>query len=276
MGRGPVPEDSSMLGRHHPLLRRVRALRRDAALRRSEGLFLAEGIHLAQEALSSAARIEAVFFSARLRQFAEGPELLARIRARDLACHEVDAAALDAAQDARSAQPILCLVRHEPLGQPEAAGLLDHASLAVVLEGVQDPGNLGSILRSADGAGCDVGLVGDGSADPFHPRAVRATMGSVFRVALLRESSAVALERLRRHGFRLVGADPHRGTDYDRADLQGKLAFVFGGEAAGLTDPVRERLDDLLRIPLRSGVESLSVAAAAAVLLFEAARQRRR
>ena len=265
-----------MIGPRHPLLRHLRALRRDPALRRADGLFLAEGLHLAQEALSSGAPIEAVLFSARLREVAEGPALLDRIRERGLECHEAGDAALAAVQDARSPQPILCLVRQTPLGPAEAEQRLERASLAVLLDGVQDPGNLGSILRSADGAGCEIALVGDGSADPLHPRTVRATMGSVFRLPVLCEASAAAAGRLRGHGFRLLGADPHRGTEHDREDLRGKLALVFGGEGAGLSGALREGLDGLVRIPLRPGVESLSVAAAAAVVLFEAARQRRR
>jgi TrmH family RNA methyltransferase len=254
----------------------MRALRRDAALRRSEGVFLAEGTHLVREALSCGAPIEVFLHSPALLDLPEGPALLRDVRARGLPCHETGQATLAAVCEARTPQPVACLVRHEPLGEAEASRLLDRATLAVLLDGIQDPGNLGSILRSADGAGCDVCLVGPGSADPFHPRAVRATMGSVFRLPVLQEPCDDALDRLARHGFRVLGADPHRGVEYDRAVLEGKLALVFGGEGAGMGQAVRGRLDGLLRIPLRDGVESLSVAAAAAVVLFEVARQRRR
>lgn len=265
-----------MLGKHHPLLRRARALRRDAGSRRSEGVFLAEGFHLAREALTCGDRVEAFLYSPGLLAFPEGPVLLRDIQASGLPCHETADATLAAVCDARSPQPIVCIVRHEPLDDAEVARRLDRASVAVLLEGIQDPGNLGSILRTADGAGCDVALVGTGCADVLHPRAVRATMGSVFRLPVVHEPSDGALERLRRHGFRVLGTDPHRGTDYAGSRLEGKLALAFGGEGSGLSQASRERLDGALHIPLKAGVESLSVAAAAAVILFEVARQRRR
>jgi len=265
-----------MLGKHHPLLRRARAVRREAALRRSEGVFLAEGLHLAREALACGAPVEAFLYSPRLLASTEGSTLLRDIRIRGLPCHETGDETLASVCDARSPQPIACLVRSEPLAEPEASRRLDQASVAVLLDGIQDPGNLGSILRTADAAGCDVGLVGTGCADPLHPRAVRATMGSVFRLPILHEPSGEALGRLQSHGFRLVGTDPHRGADYATSSFDGKLALVLGAEGAGLSRDVRERLDGTVRIPLRPGVESLSVAAAAAVVLFEVARQRRR
>ena len=264
------------LGKHHPLLRLARALRRSAAAREGEGLYLAEGPHLLEEALAAGAGIEAVLHTPDLAASDEGAALLARCTRLGVRTEEIPDAALAAVTEARSPQPVVSLVRGGRRTEQELERLLERVPLALLLDGVQDPGNLGSIVRTADAAGCEVVLVAEASADPLHPRAVRATMGSIFRVAALREPAAAALSRLARAGFRLVGADPHGGTDYDRADLSGKLALCLGGEGAGLSEAVRERLHDLVRIPLRPGVESLAVPAAAAVLLFEIARQRRR
>jgi len=100
-------------------------------------------------------------------------------------------------------------------------------------------------------------------------------MGSIFRLTPHVETVDALVPRLRRHGLRLVGADPHVGRPYHRADLAGRIALVLGGEGAGLGEAMRSELDDHVTIPMRAGVESLSVGAAAAVLLFEAARQRR-
>jgi TrmH family RNA methyltransferase len=154
--------------------------------------------------------------------------------------------------------------------------LVRSGTLALVLESVQDPGNLGSIVRSADAAGCQLCFVTGPSVDPYHPRAVRATMGSIFRLPLIRAESDSALRALADDGFELIGADPHDGETYDTCDLTGRVALVLGGESAGLNDAVRARLSRTVRVPMREGVESLSVAAAAAVLLFETARQGRR
>lgn len=264
-----------MLGRNHTLMRRLRALRRDGALRRSEGVFLAEGVHLAQEALRCDAEIEAFFVAPRLRSAAGGLELLAAIDECGAPCHETEDATLEAAQDARSAQPVACLVRRKVWPDDEVERELATGTLAVILEGLQDPGNVGALLRSADAAGCDVGLVTGASADPYHPRAVRATMGSIFRLPVIEQAADPAVERLQRLGYRLIGATPQGGDDYGRVDLRGKLALVLGSEGSGISPGLRDRLDQALTIPLRQGVESLSVGAAGAVLLFEIARQRR-
>lgn len=264
-----------MLGRHHSLMRRLRALRRDASLRRSEGVFVAEGLHLAQEALRCNAEIEAFFVAPRLGSTPAGRDLLAAIEAQQAPCHEAEDATLDAAQDARSPQAVVCVVRRRAWPETEIARAVDAGALVIVLEGIQDPGNVGAILRSADAAGCDLGLVTGASADPYHPRAVRATMGSIFRLPVVEEATGAAVERLRGLGYRLIGAVPRGGGDYRHADWGGKLALVMGSEGSGISTELRERLDQALTIPLRSGVESLSVGAAAAVLLFEVARQRR-
>ena len=264
-----------MLGRHHALMRRLRALRRDASLRRTEGVFVAEGVHLAQEALESGREIEAVFVSPRLGSTADGRALLAAIGDRAVQCYHTEDATLDAAQDARSPQPVTCLVRRRVRHDAEIDQTLADGSLVIVLEGIQDPGNMGALLRTADGAGCDLALVAGASADPYHPRAVRATMGSIFRLPVVEQPADSAVGRLRDHGYHLAGAAPRDGTIYGEADLGGKLALVLGNEGSGISSGLREQLDLALTIPLREGVESLSVGAAAAVLLFEIARQRR-
>lgn len=249
-------------------------MRRDPALRRSEGVFLAEGVHLAREALDARAVIEAILVSPRLSSGEDGLALLDTIRSRRLPCHETADETLAAVQDARSAQAVLALVRRPDSPAGNAERQLESSSLVTVLDGIQDPGNLGSVIRSADGAGAGPCFVTGASADPYHPRAVRATMGSIFRVTVVEESLEAVLDRLAARGFELLGTDPREGERYDRVDLSARLALVLGSEAAGLSSRARQRLDRTLRIPMREGVESLSVGAAAAVLLFELARQR--
>ena len=263
------------LGRRHPMIRRLRALRREPALRREQSVFLAEGLHLAQEALRSHADVELVVFSGRLSSSAEGRDLRRAIERRRLPCAETADAVLDSLQDARASQPILMLVnrpRHAPDAGLDASGTLP---LVVVAAGIQDPGNLGGLLRTADAAGATACCVTEGSADPYHPRAVRATMGSIYRVPLHVPSAEGLLPRLRAHGLRLIAADPTSGANFDRCDFTVPAAVLFGGEGAGLPDSLRNAADESVRVPLRHEVDSLSVGAAAAVLLFEAARQRR-
>jgi len=264
------------LGRHHRWIRRLRALRRDAALRRADGLFIAEGYHLAREALACAAPIELAVIAPRALERAEGRALVAALERRHVPLHSAADAVVDGLQDARSPQPMLLVVRLEAASLDAVLDQGAPPALIAVTTGVQDPGNLGTLLRSADAAG-GTALVATGSgADLHHPRAVRASMGSIFRMPACSAEVETMLSALQRRGVRCLAANPATGTPYDACDLTSPTAIFLGGEGAGLDTAMAERLDERIRIPLRPGVESLSVGAAGAVLLFEAARQRAR
>jgi TrmH family RNA methyltransferase len=264
-----------MLGRHHPLVRRLRALRRDAGLRRAEGVYVAEGLHLAAEAIHARAPVELAVYSPGLRESVEGLSLLQKLRDVRIPHSETTPQVMESLQDARSPQPLLLLVRQvghtlEPCLPPART-----RPLFLVTCGIQDPGNLGTILRSADASGAAALLVTGESADLFHPRCVRASMGSIFRQPTVSMKLDPLLDLLRDRGVETVAADPSRGEPYDAVDLTGPVALFLGREGTGLPRDVSVRLDRAVAIPMSSGVESLSVGAAAAVLLFEAARQRR-
>lgn len=264
-----------MLGRNHTLVRRLRALRRDGALRREEGVYVAEGTRLAREALLTQAPVEQVVVSPALGRTEDGRTLLAQIRERGLACEETTERVLDSMQDARSPQPIVMLVRrtaHELESCVEASVT---SPLVVIAHALQDPGNLGTLLRTADAAGADAFLVSGEAADLFHPRTVRASMGSIFRVPALASEIDTVLDWCAARGIGTLAADPSAGVDVHAADLRQPLALIFGREGQGLPSDLLTRLDGCVRVPMRAGVESLSVGAAAAVVLFEAARQRR-
>lgn len=236
-------------------------------------MFVAEGVHLVREALESGAEIELFARSPRLRESDDGLKLARRIDADSRPSFEAGDAALDSVQDARSAQPVLAVVRRP--SWPEDVGFdTPESPLIVAACGVQDPGNLGAIVRTADAAGASACFVCGSSADPFHPRAVRATMGSLFRLPVLRDDAEAVRQRMRERHVLAVAADPHAGQPYFERDLTVPLGLFLGAEGAGLPDTLRDSLDVRLHIPLRAGVESLSVNAAAAVLLFEAGRQR--
>jgi TrmH family RNA methyltransferase len=237
---------------------------------------VAEGTHLAEEALASGARIERAVVAPSLHEGEEGRALLDRLQARAVPVFEVDAAVMEGLQDARTPQPVLLVVRRDEGSLARAVPGLSGVALVAVAAGVQDPGNLGAILRSAHAAGA-TGFVAIGpSADLFHPRAVRASMGAIFRLPCAQEKEAEPLlALLRRLGLATLAAQASSELLYDLCDLRGPVALFFGGEGSGLPADLSHRLDGAVRIPMRPGVESLSVGAAAAVLLFEAARQRR-
>jgi TrmH family RNA methyltransferase len=264
-----------MLSRTHPIARRLRALRGDAAMREAEGVFVAEGIHLAVDALAAGAAIEAAVVSSRLAESGEGRDLARRLQEAGVLAHVTSAATLDGLQDARSPQPVVLIVRRAPFSLDAVLAGRGGTPLLVVACGVQEPGNLGALMRTADAAAATGFLATPGSAGLTHPRAVRASMGAIFRLPAVEAALDLVLEEVKSRGFRVIGAEPRNAVDYDTADWGGPVALLLGGEGPGLPSQAKERLDLSVVVPMAPGVESLSVNAAAAVLLFEAARQRR-
>lgn len=263
-----------MLSRTHPLTRRLRALRDDPAMRASSGVFVAEGIHLAADALAAGAAIEAAVVSARLADTAEGRALAAGLRAAAVPVHETTDAVLDQIQDARSPQPVVVLVKREAVTLTEALAATAGVPLVVVACGVQDPGNLGALWRTANAAGATALVATPGSASLTHPRTVRASMGAIYRMTAVEAGIGEALEKFKSSRFKVYGAEARGAVAYEDADWNVPLALFLGGEGAGLPDEVASGLDARVGIPMAPGVESLSVNAAAAVLLFAAARAR--
>jgi TrmH family RNA methyltransferase len=143
-----------------------------------------------------------------------------------------------------------------------------------VVEGVEKPGNLGAILRSADGAGLDAVVAADPRTDLYNPNAIRASLGTIFSLPLATASSAETLAWLRAHGIRTVVARVDATLLHTEADLRGPLAIVLGSEALGLTEAWSGPGVVAVRVPMLGVADSLNVAAAAAVLFYEARRQR--
>jgi len=166
-------------------------------------------------------------------------------------------------------------------GRAEANGAYSgEAPLVVVLAGVQDPGNVGTILRSAEAFGATGGVATRGTADPWSPKALRASAGSALRMPLLRGIAApVLLAQLKMHDVQIVAAslraDRNAAPDHARRTLRGRAAIFIGNEGAGLAPEITRAADARLSIPMSETVESLNAAVAASLLLYEAARQRR-
>jgi TrmH family RNA methyltransferase len=259
---------SMELGRHHPLLKRLRQLRRSPALRREEGRMLAEGLHLAEEALQAEAEIETVIFDPRLEATDEGQTLLKAFHRSGVPLGRVAASVMQGLQDAQSAQPILCLIDSAPLDAPP----FRPQGAVVLLDGIQDPGNLGGILRSADAAGVAGVIICGASCDRFHPRTVRASMGASFRLPTRVDTLEQAVARLREEGHTICATDSQATQHYTSICEIEKPAILFGSEGAGLDEATLDKADVRLKIPMHGRVESLSVGAAAAVLLFELGR----
>lgn len=162
----------------------------------------------------------------------------------------------------------------DPATSPDNAPA--QARLVLALDGVEDPQNLGALLRVADGAGVDGVVLTERRSAPLSPVAVKASAGAAEHLRIARVVNLVrALEELKGRNLWVIGLDERGDTDYDRFDLTCDCVLVLGREGAGLHDLVRRTCDHLLRIPMAGGVSSLNVSAAGAVVLYEAARQRR-
>lgn len=233
-----------------------------------------EGHKLLTEALAGGATVQAVYLDpARAGE----PERHAAARAEaatGAGVIEVQAGVLDRACDAATPQPIAAIVS----SVDTALELLPSRPGApvVICAGLQDPGNAGAILRVAAGSGAAAVVLCAGSVDLYNPKTVRASAGALFHVPVVTGPAPDhALDHARRHGLRCWGTAARGGHDYTQADLTAPAALVFGNEAHGLPTGLDGHLDGLLTIPLDGHAESLNVASAAAVLCFEAARQRR-
>jgi TrmH family RNA methyltransferase len=153
--------------------------------------------------------------------------------------------------------------------------ILPPEPLLAVIEGVEKPGNLGAVLRSADGAGVNAVIIADSATDLFNPNIIRASIGTVFAVPVAVASSGEVLEWLRRREIDIIAARVQASVDYMQADYRGAVAIALGSEARGLSDPWGELARASVRVPMLGVADSLNVSATAAVLFYEALRQRR-
>jgi TrmH family RNA methyltransferase len=154
--------------------------------------------------------------------------------------------------------------------------LIENASSTplLVVAGLQDPGNLGTILRSAEAFGAAGVVLGEGTVSVYNSKVVRASAGSVFRLAALKAELKGLIQSLRSGGIRLVATSSHKGTALPKADLSTKIAIFIGNEGAGLDKKLVAEMDELIMIPHSPRVESLNAGIAASIILYEAARQK--
>ncbi|HEU5179936.1 MAG TPA: RNA methyltransferase [Candidatus Polarisedimenticolia bacterium] len=263
-----------ILSRKNPLFRRLRKLESEPRERRRQGMFLLWGSRLVPEAMAAPERVAHLI----LAQGAAGqthPRALARLAMRHgIPVSVLADGLLEDLAAGSSDQGILALVR---IQEPDPADLLEKGRdpLLLVLDRVRDPGNLGTLLRLGEAAGVRAVVLLPGTADPYQTRAGRASAGSVLRVPLLHPASSVEWRRLAEaRRIRQVVTLSDGGVPPARADLKGPLALVFGNEGDGVSPELVAACDTRVTIQMGGSVESLNVAAAAAILLYEAYRQR--
>ncbi len=261
----------------NPRIKRLAGLQKKRRMREEEQVFLTEGLRMFREAPPEMLRELYVSesFAKKEKELICRKEQEARIQAEILADH-----VFSHVSDTKTPQGVLCVMTRRK--EPSAEEMFDLQAggkppLLMVLDNLQDPGNLGTILRTGEGAGVTGVVMSSDCVDLYNPKTVRSTMGSVYRVPCRREDDMERfLHKMKEAGIRIYAAHLKGTADYDEEDYTGGSAFLIGNEGNGLKEETARMADTYIRIPMEGEVESLNAAIAATILMFEAGRQRRR
>lgn len=249
-------------------IKHVIALTKKVKTRKEDGLFVLEGIKMFQELPKD--RIHKVYVSESFLKQKEQESIL-----KDLVYESVSDQVFKVMSDTQTPQGILVLARQYSYSLED---VIKHKGAAhlVILETIQDPGNLGTILRAGEGAGVTGFIMDSGTADIYNPKVIRSTMGSICRVPFVYvDHLAATLRTLKDSGVRLFASHLKAVHNYDQEDYTGSIGFLVGNEANGLSDEISSMADCYIKIPMEGKVESLNAAVASSILMYEAARQRR-
>ncbi|WP_322508926.1 RNA methyltransferase [Anaerolinea sp.] len=261
----PVEKITSI---HNPRIQTVRALLSRREERRERGWFVAEGVRLVEEGVQAGWQTVMALYSADLS--ARGQTLLSMLHAQGAEMFEVPSSLLKQVSDTETPQGILAVFARQDYSLP------DPLDFVVIADNLRDPGNLGTLLRSAAAAGAQTVWLTPGTVDAFSPKVLRAGMGAHFRLPV----QEVSLEWIRdfrhqRPNMPFYLAEAENGTPCWDTDLTQPLVLVIGGEAEGASPEMRALVNGNITIPMPGRSESLNAAVAAGILLFEVVRQRR-
>ena len=268
-------------------IRRLITLREKSRARNKEGVFLAEGLKMFEEAPME--RLMEVYVSERLwQEFKESPgaltwKKLSACMAQGIFVEQVSEEVFKKASDTQTPQGILFVMKQfsycledmisQSLQRQKEGG---KPPLFLLLEDIQDPGNLGTMLRTGEGAGVDGVIMSRGTVDIYNPKTIRSTMGSLYRVPFLYEQGMEEVIRLlQKEQIRIYAAHLKGEKYFDEISYKGGCAFLIGNEGNGLRKETAELADDYLKIPMEGKLESLNAAVAAAILLYQAAGDHR-
>lgn len=243
-------------------LKRVVLLQQKSAERRKTGLFVVEGRRELQHCIAAGYEVDSVYWCASM---GECPAV-------DAPCFEVTDEVYGKMAYRETTEGVVALVKSRQLTLQDLQ--LPQNPLIVVLESVEKPGNLGAVLRSADAAAVDAVVVCDPLTDLYNPNLIRSSIGAVFTIPTVACGSAECIAFLKSKGIAILTAQLQDSSYYYDTDMRRGTAIVMGTEATGLTDQWREAADVHIRIPMLGRLDSLNVSASAAILMFEAVRQR--
>ena len=250
-------------------VKRVANLRDKAKARREEGVYVAEGLRMCREYKPD--DVEILYITESFGNQEENKKWLRGFKF-EIVTDEV----MHYMADTKTPQGVLAVAKQKKCTMEDILKKTSTPKLIMILENIQDPGNLGTIIRAGEGAGITGVVMSSDTADIYNPKVIRSTMGSIYRMPFLYVEDVVSLEKkLKEKGIRSFAAHLKGENSYDQESYKGGTAFFIGNEGKGLTDQAAEAADCLIRIPMCGKVESLNAAMASGILMYEAARQRR-
>jgi TrmH family RNA methyltransferase len=240
--------------------------------REQTGLYLAEGLRLVEDAIKAGAPIQEVLISGDIGSGKFDP-IINGAASLGATLYEVSEAVLEHVADTKTPQGVIAVVRKYE-GDAEAFVKNKKNPLYLVLDGIQDPGNLGTMIRTADAVGATGVLIGKTCVDLYNPKVVRGTMASLYHLPVFQVDLGKVLPKLKEMGVRVVGTAVEAETDVFQVNLTGAVALVIGSEAHGLSSEIAGLVEESIKLPMPGKAESLNAAIAASVMMYEALRQR--
>ncbi len=259
------------MGVKHQRVRRLRRLVAQRTLRWEERVCVIEGPDLIDAAFDSGVEFEALYVDEAAITSGAVSDVLARARTERVETFSLAEGVLSKVADARTPQPVLAAVHFRPSEFSDVG----RGGLVLVLDNLRDPGNAGTIIRSADAAGASAVVVSGESVDPFNPKALRASAGSIFHLPVVVATLGETLSHFASLGSRTFATVVRGGTAYRRCDLSGDCVVVIGNEATGLSEASIALCDERMTIEMSGSSESLNAGVAASLIAFEALNQRR-
>ena len=255
----------------NPVIKEVRSLknRKD---REDKGLFFIEGAKIVEEALASGAALTYAVMAESFEQGSCGHDTFRKIDAAGVRCYIVPDSLFDALGDTRTPQGILAVAE---IKSPELRDASFAEGLFVILDSIRDPGNMGTIIRTADAAGFTGVIATAGCVDVYNPKVLRSTMGSVFHIPVYFQNDIIEIIMLlKSKGVRIVASHLSGGCSIYQTDMTVSTALIIGSEAEGISKEAAAAADQLVKIPMPGRAESLNASIAAGIMMYEAVRQR--
>ena len=243
--------------------------------RKTQRRFLIEGLHLCEEVANSNWETESVLFISSFQNSPAGKKLLQKFERRKVETIQVKREVVKKLSDTVTPQGIVCVVKIKKFYLDKLWS--EGSNIILALDGIRDPGNVGTLIRTADAFRIDGVILSCDSAELYNPKVVRSTMGSIFHLPIFDD---VDLEKtipaLKKRNFKIFGTDVKEGRDFDTLDCSGKICILIGSEAKGLNKKLLNLSDTIIRIPTYGKAESLNASVAGGILLYEVTKRKHR